>query len=200
MLIDLLSRFPYAFDENFVSLTSVLISIQREKERKSERYTYEMTTGRTALVIPENWHTIETSKERKLENSEMFGTVQKIWEIEIGGVITDDNIRINLPNKIAPCGKQLILLVERHGVGADNVRAGVENHDIPDKWLGLSLNCNHGCDLDDGINLGLGEDTLTTSALNIETQNPEGGNLGPVSFRVVTDNLFVADLDVDLGI
>jgi hypothetical protein len=46
-----------------------------------------------------------------------------------------------------------------------------------------TLTSNHVCYLDDGIGVGLREDTFSSSALDIETKDPQRCNLLPVSLR-----------------
>lgn len=107
----------------------------------------------------------------------MSGAIQKVWEIKIGCVVANDNIWVHCADKVAPCLQKLLFLVKGHGVGAHDMCASIEDHDIPDEGLGFALNGDHRSDLDDRIDFGLGEDTLATSALDIETHNSQGCNL-----------------------
>lgn len=137
------------------------------------------------------WLTIQSSKEWELCHSQMPRSIQKIWEIEVGSVVSDDHIRVHTADKFAPGFQQCLFPIKRLCVCSDNVRASVQNHDVSNKRLRLSLDSDHSGNLDDGVDLGLGKDTLATSTLDIKTHNSEWGNLGPLSFRLVTDHLVV---------
>lgn len=68
----------------------------------------------------------------------------------------------------------------------------VESEYVPDKRFGFTLTCDHGGDLDDGIDLRFGENTFTTGTFDIETEDPERCDLEPVSFGSMGYEIFVA--------
>jgi hypothetical protein len=47
----------------------------------------------------------------------------------------------------------------------------VEGKDVPDEWFRFTLTRDHGCDLDDWIDLSFWENTLSTGTFDIETHD-----------------------------
>lgn len=58
--------------------------------------------------------------------------------------------------------------------------------------VGRTLARDHARDLDDGVLVRLGEDTLATSALDVERQDPERRDVGPLPLGRVRDERLVA--------
>lgn len=54
---------------------------------------------------------------------------------------------------------------------------------------GRTLSSNHVGDLDDRILVGFGKDSLSTCALDIETEDPEGRETAPLPVRSVRDEI-----------
>ena len=124
-----------------------------------------------------------TTEVGKLGRLERFGSIEQVWEVEVGNVVADDDIRVDLLNEFGPSLEHVDLLVERKHLTSDDVRAGVEREDVLDKGRRFALPCDHVGDLDDGVDGGFWEDALAPRTLDIEAQNPERGDLGPVAFR-----------------
>jgi hypothetical protein len=57
---------------------------------------------------------------------------------------------------------------------------------------GRTLTSDHVRDLDDGIRVGLGEDTLATSALNVEREDPQRSDVRPISLGGVRNERVVS--------
>ena len=49
--------------------------------------------------------------------------------------------------------------------------ASVEGKDIPDEWFRFSLPRDHGCNLNDRVDLSFGKNTLSTCTLDVETHD-----------------------------
>lgn len=54
---------------------------------------------------------------------------------------------------------------------------------------GRTLSSNHVGDLDDRVLVGFGKDSLSTSALDIETEDPERREIAPLAVRSVRDEV-----------
>jgi len=57
----------------------------------------------------------------------------------------------------------------------------------------LTLPCNHCRDLNHRIDVGLGENSLSSCALDVETEDPQWRDLQPVTIRRVRDEVFVTN-------
>ena len=67
-------------------------------------------------------------------------------------------------------------------------------------WLWSQyLRDDHVSNLDDWILLGLGEDSFSAGALDVETEDSEGSNVRPFSLRVVRDELVPRNINFDLA-
>lgn len=137
-------------------------------------------------------HTEKLSEVWELIALESFRSVQQIWQIEIGNVVTDDDVRIHLSNEISPCLQHLFFVVIFQDLRSDDMGAGIQCENVPDERLALSLSGDHVCDLDHRVDVGLWEDTFSSSALNIETKNSQWGNVCAFSFRGMRDKFVVA--------
>lgn len=55
----------------------------------------------------------------------------------------------------------------------------------------ITLTSDHVRDLDDWVNLSLGENALATRTFDIEAQNSEWGNVGPIALRRMGDEVVI---------
>ena len=136
--------------------------------------------------------TVETTKEREVNELQMFRTFHEVRQIEAGDVIPDYHIRVDLLKELGPFQQQFRLILVRDDLGASDIGASVERENIPDERFrfacasrGSIPNCNNGIssaitlssyhvgNLDDRIFVGLWEDTLSTCTLDVETEYPE---------------------------
>lgn len=127
-------------------------------------------------------HAAEKGKIGKLER---LCAVQEIGEVKVGRVVADYHVGIDFFHKLAPGQEQLSLGAKLEYLGADNVGACVECEDVANEWLGLSVAGNHGRNLNDRVDVGLGEDALATGTLDIERKDAERGDLQVISLGLV---------------
>lgn len=136
--------------------------------------------------------TEESAEVREAGDLESLCAVEQVREVEVGRVVADDHVWVDLLDEVGPLLQKLLLLVVRQDLRADDVRARVEGEDVADEWGALAwrkmhqssaeergseangwrtLPGDHVCDLDDGIDLGLGEDALPARTLDVEAEN-----------------------------
>jgi hypothetical protein len=126
--------------------------------------------------------TLEPAQEGKVFGLELLRSIEQVRQVEVGNIVANDDVRIALLDKLTPALEHLGLVLELEHLGADDVRAGVEGEDVADEGLQLALPGHHVGDLDDGVDLGFGEDPFAAGALEIEAEDAQGGNLAPVAF------------------
>lgn len=147
--------------------------------------------------------TLHATKKRELICLEMLCSIHEIWKIEVCNIVPNDKIWVNLFNKVSPGLQHLSLVVKRHHLWADDVWTCIQGENIANERLGLALKSrvseyienfrshtlprHHVSNLDDWINLCLGEYALPASTLNIEAQYTKRCKLLPVFFRWVRD-------------
>lgn len=68
----------------------------------------------------------------------MLRAIHEIWKIEVGRVIADDDIRVDLIHEVPPSLKHLALIVKRLYLRPDDVRARVECENVSHKRLRLA--------------------------------------------------------------
>ena len=148
--------------------------------------------------------TVEATEEREVNELQMFRTFHEVRQIEAGDVIPDYHIRVNLLEELRPFQQQFRFIFVRNDLGASNIGAVIEREDIPDEGFRLAWacrgsisNCNNGIgsaitlssyhvgNLDDRILVGLWKDTLSASALDVETEYPERCDPRPFALRRV---------------
>lgn len=83
--------------------------------------------------------TLQATEIGKLVCLEGFCSIKKIRKIKIRDVITDDDIGIDLFHKISPFLEHLRLIISRDDLRANNVRAGIQRKNVPDKGLTFSF-------------------------------------------------------------
>ena len=83
--------------------------------------------------------TLQTTEIRKLVSLEGFCSIKEIRKIKVRDVITNDDIGIDLFNKISPFLEHLRLIIGRDDLRANNVRAGIQRKNVPDKGLAFSF-------------------------------------------------------------
>lgn len=124
MFVSLESLFPYALDEKCVSLTSVLTSAPSI----SAEY---IATIQAVL-------TRQTTKVRERSRFESLSAVDEVGKIELGDVVTDDEVRIDFLEEISPGDEEVGFLLELYHVRTNDVGAGIESEDVTDKWCALA--------------------------------------------------------------
>lgn len=124
MFVSFESRFPYAFEEKCVSLTSVLTSAPTVSARPRE-------AGRVKL-------TLQATEVRERRRLERLGSVNEVGEVKLGDVVADDEVRVDRLDKLAPAREQVGLLLELDDVRADDVGARVEREDVAHERLRLA--------------------------------------------------------------
>ena len=70
--------------------------------------------------------------------------------------------------------------------------AGIQGENVSDERLALSLSGDHVCNLNHRVDAGLWEDTFSSSALDIKTEDSQGGNICALAFRGMRDEFVVA--------
>lgn len=71
---------------------------------------------------------------------ERFRSVHEVWEIEIGNVVPNDNIRIDLFNEVSPCLKQLGFVIKRNNLRPYDMCTRIKSENVANE--GFSLSCN----------------------------------------------------------
>jgi hypothetical protein len=122
MTVSFESRWPYALEEKCVSLTWVLTSEP-------------MLSVCRIIEIKGFPHTDKLAQERKPLSFDCARTVQEVGQIEIGDVIPNNHIRIDLLHKRLPMLKHVLLVLEREHLRTNNVRTRVEGEHIANKGL-----------------------------------------------------------------
>lgn len=82
--------------------------------------------------------TLETTKVWELRRLERLGSVDQVRQVELRDVVADNEIGVDLLDKVAPLDEQVSLVLEVDDVRSDNVRAGVECKDVSDEGFGLA--------------------------------------------------------------
>jgi hypothetical protein len=67
-----------------------------------------------------------------------LGAVHEIRQIEVGGVVANDNVRINLLDEVTPPLQHLVLVLIREHLRADDMRTRVQREYVPDERLALA--------------------------------------------------------------
>ena len=65
----------------------------------------------------------------------MLRAIHEIWEIEVGRVVANDYIRVNLIHEVPPSLEHLALIVEGLHLRPNDVGARVEREDVSHKRL-----------------------------------------------------------------
>jgi hypothetical protein len=131
---------------------------------------------------------------------ETLGSVKEIWEVEVGNVVSGDDIWINFLEEISPGSEHLLFPVKLKNLSCHNRASLIETEDIAHEWLLFSVSGDDVGNLDNRIMFCLGEDALAARALNIERQDSERSHLGPFIDRFMSDQVSIADLGFDLTV
>src|SRR6266436_2563671 len=124
MFVSFESRCPNAFEEKCVSFICVRAS---------------------KFLINKKWFNVikkrtpQTTEIGKLVCLESFCSIKKIRNVKVRDVIANDDIGVDLFHKISPFLEHLRLIIERDDLRANNVRAGIQRENVPDKGLAFSL-------------------------------------------------------------
>ena len=97
-----------------------------------------MTKGYRAKLS----ETFEPSKERELSDLQRLCPVHKIRKIEGRDVISNDNVGVNLLNKVSPTLQHFTFIFEGQNVRSNYVRACTEGEDVANERLKLSYDIN----------------------------------------------------------
>ena len=130
--------------------------------------------------------TLQPGPVRELGTFEMFCSIEKIWEIEVGNVVAYDDIWIDLLKKVSPCHEHLVLCTKFENLRVDNQTASIETKNITNEGFRFSVSCYDVRDLDDGILIGFWEDAFAASTLNIEGKDSQWSHLRPFAVVMVS--------------
>jgi hypothetical protein len=83
--------------------------------------------------------TLQTTEIGKLVCLESFCSIKKIRKVKVRDVITNDDIGVDLFHKISPFLEHFRLIICRDDLRANDVRAGIQRKNVPDKGLAFSL-------------------------------------------------------------
>jgi hypothetical protein len=82
--------------------------------------------------------TLHTTQVRKFLQLQSLGTIHEIGEIEIGNVISDDEVSIDFFEKVPPFLEHVSFFVKREDLGANDVRALFKSENITDEWFRIA--------------------------------------------------------------
>jgi len=77
--------------------------------------------------------TEQSTEVRELVDLQRFGSIEEVREIEVGGVVADDHVRIDLLDEVCPALEKLFLGFELENLRTDDVSARVEGEDVSDE-------------------------------------------------------------------
>ena len=134
-------------------------------------------------------NTFEPGPVRKLNTFEMFCSVEKVWEVEIGNVVADDDIWVDLLQEISPRHKHLILCAKLEYLSINNQTASIETENVANKRLRFSISCHNIRDLYDRILIGFWKDPFAASTLDIEREDSKWSHFRPFAIIMVSDQI-----------
>jgi hypothetical protein len=129
----------------------------------------------------------------------MFCAVQEVWKVEIGYVVSDNDIGISLFDEIPPFHKHFGLVIKGKDFGSDNLATILHAKDIADKGFFLAVPRDNIRNLDDGVHIWLREDTFAAGAFDIERKDAEWGHLCPFPVRRMGYKVPKVDRSLDLA-
>lgn len=128
MTVSFESRVPYAFDEKWVSLTSVLDPARFQARQPVQ------TTKCAKLSA----RTFQSAEERKVGDLQRLGAVHEVRDIELTRVVADNDVRVDFFDERAPFREQLLLAGELEHLRPDDVCARVEREDVADERFAVA--------------------------------------------------------------
>ena len=109
---------------------------------------------------------LNPSKELEISHPQVLSPIDQVGPVKVVNIIAGDDVGVDLPDEFGPFFKQHFLFFARQDVGAHDGGAGVQGEHVADEGLRVALSNHHVGDLDDGVDFGLGEDTLSDMGSN----------------------------------
>lgn len=154
--------------------------------------------AREIRVLGERSGTLQPRPVWKASAFQMLRSLQQVWEVKIGDIISNDDVRIHFRQEVSPGHQHFLLCIKLEYLCIDNETAGIKAEDISHEWLRFSVSCHDISDLDNRILVCFRKDPFATRAFNIEGENTKRRHFRPFAVAMVCDHIPVVDMSLDL--
>lgn len=151
-------------------------------------------------VLCLRYHTLQPRPIGETGAFQMLCPIEQIWKVEVGYVVSDDDVRIHLFYKVPPSHQHLLFCIELEDLRVDDQTTRVKTENVADKRFRLSVSRYDICNLDDWVLVCFWKDTLAACAFNVEGKDPKRRHLRPFSVVMMCNEISIMYVCLDLAV